>query len=161
MTEIKITLDAGPLKVHYEGSAEFAKDELPDLMERFVGMNIPNIAPTEGQSQEKSPDDLRAKITSNQKLSTTDYAARMGAKSGTDLAIAAVAHLHLTRGLEEFRRQEILSEMKSAKSFYKPSYSSNFSKSLETLVKTGRLMTPKQDTYTPSYSEVEKIKMLL
>lgn len=163
MESIKIELELGPLRVKYEGSEQYAKDGLMGLISQVADIELPNV---EEKSIELSSDNtaelqLPGPTTSASNLSTTDFAVKMGARSGTDLVMAAAAYLHNMRGMETFRRSDLLSEMKSAKAFYKTSYGGNLTKSLDTLIKSERLRMPSSETYALAYKEVENTKMLL
>lgn len=163
METLKLEVTLGPLSLSYEGSEQFASESLNHIIEQLCEIPIPDVgagstgvASLTGPSA--SPPDTPQLVS---KLSTTDLAAKMGVKTGTDLVTAATAYLHHTRGMEEFRRSDILSEMKKAKAFYKSSYGSNLSKSLDTLVKSGKLQNPFQDTYALPYAEIEATKHIL
>lgn len=163
MDAIKLSLKLGVLEVDYEGPENFAATSLLPLMEGLTELNIPDIAvvsPSDGDAvMPRDADSPPAKSTA--KLSTTDFAVRMGSKSGSDLAMAAAAYLHLTMGMEDFRRHDILGAMKGAKQFYKASYGGNLTKSLDMLTKTGRLQNPGSETYALPYSEAESMKRYL
>jgi hypothetical protein len=60
-------------------------------------------------------------------LTTGSIAAKIGAKSGTDLLEAAAGHLALFAKKETFSRQQLLDEMKGATAYYNKNYSSNLS----------------------------------
>jgi hypothetical protein len=166
MDSMKLSIKLGPLEVAYEGSETFVASHLMDIIERLSSTELRNVVQLEGpphsySSGESENDQLSSRSESRSRLSTTDFAVKLGVKSGTDLVMAVAAYLHLTKGIEDLKRTEILSEMRAARSFYKPSYSSNLSKSLETLTKSGRLQNPRNETYALPYQEIEKMKMLL
>lgn len=161
MTDIKMNLQLGALRLEYEGTSEFAERELLELVSRFAAIEVPHIVQVESSNPSKSEPSVAIEVPARAKLSTTDFAVKAGAKSGTDLVMAAAAYLHHTRGMEEFRRSDILMEMKTAKAFFKASFGSNLSKSLDILIKSGRLQNPKADTFTLPYSELAKIETLL
>jgi len=163
MDMIKLNFKLGALEVEYEGPEGFAGVSLLPLMQGVTELDIPHIAvhaPANGsvgaQVSGESPS-----ANGGSKLSTTDFAVRMGSKSGSDLALAAAAYLHLTMGMDEFRRHDILGAMKGAKQFYKASYGGNLTKSLDMLTKTGRLQNPGSDTYALPYYESENAKKYL
>ncbi|NDU99537.1 hypothetical protein [Pseudoroseicyclus tamaricis] len=159
MPEVKLSLKLGALSIDCEASEEFMKTDLNTIIEQLLELDLPDTgalsdsgttsitsqsAPSEGQQAAK--------------LSTTDFAVKMGAKSGSDLLMAAAANLYHTQGKEEFRRGDVLNEMKGAKAFYRASYGSNLSKSLETLTKSGKLQNPRSDTYALPYAEIQSTK---
>lgn len=159
MTNAKIHIKLGPLEVNCEASEEFISVHLFNIMEAISQLEVQDVGgPAALGEQSGNIDTEHANRT---KLSTTDFAVKMGVKSGSDLVMAAAAHLHHTLGQEEFRRGDILSHMKSAKAFYRTSYGSNLSKSLDMLVKSGRLGNPRPDHYALPYSEIESNKNLL
>ncbi|SEV99921.1 hypothetical protein SAMN05444851_0778 [Aliiroseovarius sediminilitoris] len=158
MENSKISLKLGALDIQFEGSEEFIAESLVAIVEQFVGLDLPDIAVGVGGAVNTFGSGVISQEVASpvqSKLSATDFAVKMSVKSGSDLVMAAAAYLYHTRGMEEFRRSDILSAMKEAKGFYKTSMGSNLSKSLETLVKSSRLQTPSSDTYTLPYSEVE------
>ena len=163
MEQVKLQVKLGPLEVHCEASEQFVHTELIDIIRLFSELEIPNIVTLEGLAGDLSvavsptPQSAEPGV----KLSTTDFAVKMVAKSGSDLVMAAAAYLHHTQGQEEFRRADLLGQMKSAKAFYKASYGSNMTKSLDMLTKSGRLGNPRPDHYSLPYVEIEKTSNLL
>lgn len=162
METAKLRIKLGQMELEYEGSQNYIETGILELIEQLSAVEIQDI---EVKEQPSAPEDLAGSAAgmppNTAKLSTTDFAVKLGVKSGTELVMAAAAYLHHTRSLEEFRRADILSEMKGAKAFFRQSYGSNLSKSLETLTKSGKLQNPKADTYALPYSEIERTKMLL
>lgn len=162
MDQIKLNMKFGPVEFQYEGSEAFAKDELLDIIEQIASQDLQDIAQATTSTSPESPTTGAPQAQSTRaKLSTTDFAVKMNAKSGTDLVMAASAYLHHTSGLEDFRRSDILNAMKGAKAFYRASYGSNLSKSLDSLTKSGRLQNPGSDTFALPYSEIEATQKLL
>ena len=64
----------------------------------------------------------------------------MNARTGSDLALAAAAKLTLADGRDRFNRRDLLAEMRSAGSFFRKTYASNFSNYLGTLLKDRKLI---------------------
>lgn len=151
MEVTKLNVEMKGLKISYEGPSGFLNDGLVDLCERLSGLDLPAAAM---EAEVGAP----GSVISPVKMSTTDMAVKMSSKSGTDLVMAAAAHLRFTKGREDFKRSEILAEMKTAKSFYKQTYSNNLSKSLDGLVKGGRLSNPSTDTYALPHAEEESLR---
>jgi hypothetical protein len=166
MELMKLSIKLGPLEVACEGSEVFVEKHLANLIERLSVLEVRNIVlpdagPLRDSEVDASDDQVAPRADSRSRLSTTDFAVKMGAKSGTDLVMAAAAYLHHTKGVEDLRRADLLTEMKAAKAFYRSSYGSNLSKSLETLTKSGRLQNPRAETYSLPYAEIENTKRLL
>jgi len=159
MESLHIKLKLGALEVEYDGPTGFAEQHLMHMIGQFSTLDIPDaVASERAPPTAGAPAPTGLAADSRAKLSTTDFAAKMGAKSGSDLTMAAAASLHHTKGLEEFRRSDLLAEMKGAKAFYRASYGSNLSKSLEMLVKSSRLQSPRPDTYALPYAEIENMR---
>ena len=165
MDTAKLSIKLGALEVVYEGQQTFIESGLMDIVERLASMDIQDVAPansiSQGSHAQTTEGGNTATLNVATRLSTTDFAVKMSAKSGSDLVMAAAAYLHHTKGSEDFRRSDLLNAMKGAKAFYKTSYGSNLSKSLEMLTKSGRLQNPGSETYALPYSEIEATKRLL
>ena len=107
------------------GLLKFAKDFVATAGEDTAGASSPGGKPG-------------IKRKSSVALSTSSIAQKLGSKTGSDLAIAAAAHLVLVKKMDNFSHTELLAEMREAKTFYKKSYHSNLGNSLKTLVNAGR-----------------------
>ena len=146
MTMTKLDIELSGLKVNYEGPSDFLNEGLVALCEKLSALDLPEVT----ANTISAPVKVSGVVP---KLSTTDIAVKLSSKSGSDLVMAAAAFLRFVKGQEDFKRSDILAEMKSAKSFYKQTYSNNLSKSLEGLVKGGRLSNPGTDKYALPHSE--------
>ena len=141
----KVKIKAGAIEVEFEGSEEYMKDELPALVELLY-----SLSPIDEISEEEESIELQASTdTSKQKLqmTTNTIAAKLNAKKGGDLILAACAHLALVKGADTYTRSNILAEMKLATNYYKTTMNKNLSSSLKTLVKQGKLLETSTDTY--------------
>ncbi|MEM0948870.1 MAG: hypothetical protein AAGK37_15830 [Pseudomonadota bacterium] len=154
MTTTKLNIEMSGLKVSFEGPTEFLDEKLAEVCEKLSSLGLPSV---DGQGE------VAPRLTEIQevKMSTTDIAVKLTSKSGPDLIMAAAAHLRFVKRLEDFKRGELLAEMKSAKSFYRQTYSNNLSKSLEGLVKGGRLSNPATETYALPHTEEEGLRAKL
>lgn len=141
----KVKIKAGSIEVEFEGSEEYMKDELPALVELLY-----SLSPLDETSDEEDSIELQASTdTSKQKLqmTTNTIAAKLNAKKGGDLILAACAHLALVKGADTYTRSNILAEMKLATNYYKTTMNKNLSASLKTLVKQSKLLETSTDTY--------------
>jgi hypothetical protein len=150
----KIKIKLGPVEVEYEGSEEFLKKELPDLLsaisQLYKESGISTL-PTPAFGEQHPIGQLGG--SSSTVVGTTGtIAAKMSVSSGPELAIAAAARLMLGLGQGSFTRDQLLTEMKNASSYYKKSYGSNLSNILGRLVKSGKLVETAKDTYALSAS---------
>jgi hypothetical protein len=69
--------------------------------------------------------------------STRSLALRMGAKSCSDVAKAAVAYLALAAGRQRFERNDVLSEMREAGDLFRKTFPNNLFKAMATLHRQG------------------------
>lgn len=157
MGDVSLSVKLGTLEVEYSGPSSLAEEWLPNFIMKLSKVDLPDIAPHFAALPFHHRDASLPPTVGGSpiELSTADFAAKLGVKNGTGLLMAAAACLHHTRGMEEFRRSDLLQEIRGARAFYRPSYSSNLSKYLETMIKNGRLQRLGSDAYTLPYSEIE------
>ncbi|HPC04407.1 MAG TPA: hypothetical protein PLE04_11560 [Syntrophales bacterium] len=147
MNVSKIRIKMGPIEIDYEGSERFLKEELPSLLVAVSKLYTEAGGCLDPKALPSSPPEAQSSPTSLPPLSTGTIAGRLKCESGSDLILAATAHLHLCLGQHSFTRQQILDQMKQAPTYYKAGYSSNLSKYLKVLVKSGKLNEVHRGTY--------------
>lgn len=155
----KIRIRLGATEIEFEGSEDYMREELPNL----IGL-LTDLSPAGSDQPEEESEVLPASSdSSKQKLqmTTNTIATKINSKSGGDLAIAACAHLALVKGQDSFKRANILGEMKLATNFYKKTFSNNLSASLKTLVKANKLLETSEDTYALDSKEKQRLESLL
>lgn len=150
----------GSIEIDYEGSEDFLKQELPAILTAVSNLykesGITEQAPSAANGASSVTPSGAAPIG----MSVTTISAKLGVKSGADLALAAAARL--TRGgSAAFSRQQLLEEMKGATGFYKTTIRSNLSNYLLTLVKEGKLQETAKDTYSLSMAARTEIEAKL
>ena len=148
----KLRIRIGEVEIDYEGTEEFLKQELPQLLKTAMELHKASESAPEGSggkgASKGSGSGVRAGAGAKITLTTASIAGRLEVKSGADLLQAAAAHLVLAKGSETFSRQELLAEMQSAPSYYKQSYSANLTAYIRTaLQKNGPLSETSKDTY--------------
>lgn len=144
----KLRIKMGPIEVEYEGSEDFLKQELPELLQAVTTLYKdsgiadiqPNPATGTGAGAGARP--------AGPQGTTNTYAAKLGGGSGTELALAAAARLRLGLGVQSFSRSKLLEEMRAATSYYKKNYSSNLTKIISTLVTSQKLIEAATGTYS-------------
>jgi len=158
--ESKVHIRIDQLEVDCEGSEEFVRVELPKILEAVSKFN--QIA---GSDTGRGDDgELTARRTAGPKstrVTTATVAAKLDAKTGTDVAMAAAAKLALVDSQDEFSRDDLLTEMKNAKGFYKKTHSGNLSAHLNSLVKQGKLHEVSADRYSIPQSVKSNMEQLL
>lgn len=139
------------LELSFEGDQSFVSDGLVSLCKDILALNVPEseAAPVGGEQTAATPISRK---------STADFAVALGVHTGPDLVMAACAFLHFTEGREELKRADILEAMKSAKSYYKPTYASNLSSYLNGLAKKNRLGNPGNEVYALKQAEIDSMR---
>lgn len=94
-------------------------------------------------------------------ISTNTIASLSDATTGSDLVMAAMAHITLIQRKDVATRREILDEMKAAKTFYKDTFSGNLSSYLDSLAKAKRLNLVAKETYALPNSERQSFDRLI
>lgn len=153
----KIRIKVGAAEIEFEGSEEYMREELPRLVE-LLG----DLTPTRQQEEDAeilppSDDPKKRKL----ELTTNTIATKLNVNSGSELVLAACAHLCFVKGADTFKRANILAEMKLASNFYKQTYSNNLSSALQTLVKSEKLLETAQDTYALVAKEKVRLEAVL
>ncbi len=138
--EARIKLKLGDVEIEYEGTEAFFKDELPAILEAISKLRFPQSQ----QSGPPRPPSPGKPVTGT----TAAIAAKVGAKSGSELIMAAAAKLTLVDGVGEFSRDQLHAAMKSATGLYKKSYTNNFGNYLGSLMKAQQLHEVSKDTFS-------------
>jgi hypothetical protein len=148
----KIKLSTGNFDVEFEGEPEFIETKLLKFVDEVMG--LVGTAPTSYVS--KGGSETMAQMALE--LSTNTIAQVIGVKTGSDLALAAVAKINLVKNKSTAGRQEILDEMKEATTYFKESYASNLTAYLSTLVKSKRVNLVARGTYALAAVERSRLE---
>ncbi len=143
----KLRIKIGPVEVEYEGTDEFLKKELPDLLKAVVELHSKTSHNENDEEPAADKPKGAARPSAPKTLSTSTVAASISAKSGSDSALAAAATLIVGEGHESVSRAQLLTAMQSAKAYYKGTYSNNLSAYLATLVRTHALLDHGNDHF--------------
>lgn len=134
----KLKIKIGPVEVEYDGDDKFLKDELPSLLKAVRELHqASGLGAEEKGGVEKDGDKPRRAI--NGQLSTSVIASKLGCKKGPELAEAAAFNLAHVRSKESFTRDDLTTEMRSAKTFFKKNYVSNLTAILRRMVADQKL----------------------
>lgn len=143
----KLRIRIGEVEIDYEGTEEFLKQELPQLLK--TAMELHKAAGSSAGADAKRHTDHRKDAAKDvPTLTTGSIAAKIDAKSGSDLLLAAAGHLVLVKKTEPFTRAQLLSEMKGATAYYNKNYSTNLSGYLKTALKDGPLSETSKNSFT-------------
>lgn len=155
MTSAKIRIKLGDLEVDYEGDSSFLEKDLLKIVH-----DLQKVAPqTSNSERQQNLSNNREKPSAgSQTLTTKSIATKLSAKSGSDLALAAVAHLAIIKGMDSFKRAEINTAMKSAAGIYKTTMTGNLSSIIRTLLHQDTLVETGTETYALTPSAETKLK---
>jgi hypothetical protein len=162
---IEVTHQNGTVEFEYEGDAEFTHDSIKDLFTHMEALFSASTMLVAGGGDPKSPDALDAagQSTGNGTLNlhTNSIAAKLGAKSGPEVALAAAAYLQMTESKDRSSRRELLTAMQSANAHYKDSMSGNLTKHIKTLLSSHQLNQLGQDAFSLSASARSSLEQRL
>jgi len=151
--QTKVRLKVGHIEVDFEGDTEFLKSEVLDILEKISSIYRKtgpiSTAPSSTVGGSMGTQHMAPQTTSSGEITGTvnTFAAKMGANNGPDLIMVAVVQQTFVEGKETVTRKEIADSMKTATSYFKPSYVSNLSNYLNKLIKDGKLIENKKDVY--------------
>jgi len=158
-TKVRISMQG--LEVEAEGTQQFVESQLPLLLEKMA--ELQRLNPNPGIPQIIQRGDALPEESGTPKLhvTTNTIASLMNASSGSDLVMAAMAQLNLVQRKDTVARHELLEEMKSAKTFYKDSYSGNLTAYIDRLIKGRRLNLVAKETYSLPHSERQQFEQII
>ena len=158
----KIRIKVGSTEIEFEGSEDYMRQELPALVELLSEIASTDV--DEDADENEAAELVQASGDPNKQrleLTTNTIAAKLGAKTGTDLALAACAHICLVKGVDSFNRKHIFGEMKLATNYYKKSYGGNLSIYLKSLVTNSKILETAEDTYALHATEKANLEKRL
>lgn len=155
----RIRVRAGNIEVEYEGEEDFLKGQLQEAVLSFLRALTPL---SEGLEKPAVAGAGSTDIPSSEIQGTTaNIAARLDARTGPDLALAAAAHLGLGKGLQTFSRKALLQEMKSTTQYYRPSYSANLTRIITSLTKENKLNEPSSGNLSLTAAAEKELRVKL
>lgn len=154
---IKIKLKTSRFEIDYEGDASVFTGEIMAAVAKFAaGPLTPNTNP---KNAGNGGTEINGGTLGD--LSTNSIAAKLGCDSGSDLVMAAAARLGIALGKSTFTRQELISEMKSAPSYFKETYvSGNLTNYLKRLSKK-QLNVVSKDVFSLAEAERQTLETRL
>jgi len=157
----KIHIKAGNFEIDFEGEETFIKQGLLKTVEE-ISQLFKEKKIIGSSSQENGVKLPQNNIAGNIIEGTVNTIAdKLNVKSGSDLIIAAAAHLDFVNGRQEFSRKDILSDIQTASNYYKDSYSPNLSVYLKNLGRSQKLNEIRPETYALQAKERARLKELL
>jgi hypothetical protein len=133
----KVRIKAGPVELEFETEAGLSLDDIKSLLKDVEALSPVASVDSLGAGSATTAlgnSEGGSKAAGSHKLFVTSIAAKLGAKTGADLAWAAAGQLELTDGKESFTRQELLATMKKAPKYYKAAMSKNLTSIIMSLI---------------------------
>lgn len=156
--DLKFGLKIGHIEMQFEGSAETFEAKIEPVLKELVEFGKGNFDPQEARKTNGALAPSKAPIPL---MTIKSVAAKLTADGGSDLVFAAIATLSISKQKDKFTRQEINEEMKGAVGYYKPSYTSNLSNYIETLIKQGTLIEISKDVFAVKESARSEMELKL
>ena len=150
----RIHIRVGDIEIEFEGSEEFIKEQIPELLQDVAGIRV-SPSTQDFEEMEEIPQEEREEFVD---FSTATIARKIDVTTGKELVIAASAYLTFVENKPTFRRREILEAMKTAAPYYQQNYSKNLSRYLQQLVRDGTLNTTSSGTYALSAMARKKLE---
>lgn len=160
MSDSKIQIKVGIVEFSGEGNQDWLADQLDKILAKVPELLKIEMAAPQTNNLPNGAANLNGGGGQTIQLSMTNVAAKLGSKSGQDLATAAGAYLCLVKGKSTFTRNEILAAMKDATGYYKKSFGSNLTNVLGGLIKTTFTESAK-DTFSLQVSKVQELNAIL
>lgn len=152
----KIRVKMGAIEIEYEGKASFLESGLQNILNGLAAFHSNHQEIITSRDVEQTPNGEALERTASGlslEMSTNSLAAHLGASKGSELIIAAAAHLTFVAKRDTFTRQELLDEMKSATTYFTPNVRSNLSSMLDNLQKAKRLNQPRTGVFALGANE--------
>ena len=143
----KFRVKLGPVEVEYEGDQEFDEKKLLGLVTEIVHIHESSgkkVVTGAGATHEE-PGKGTGKGSAFQ-MTTLEIASKLKLGKGSNLLVAACAHLEFVKGKQSCTKDEIFAESKTATGFYKATLQGNLTKYFRAL--GDKLNVVGTDTYT-------------
>jgi hypothetical protein len=156
----KLRIKAKGIEIEWEGEVEFLKSEVPDLIASIIEA-IGSALPEEPEERSEGATNTLNGASASEQFTTASAAAKLQARSATDLFKAALLKLQMSDGIEPASRGQIHDEMKRAPRVYKSSMRGNLSHSIGTLMGQGEINEPSTGNFVLSHSTYEQLAQRL
>lgn len=149
----KLRIKAKGIEIEWEGSVEYLKNDLPDLISAIVaalGLGVSDDDPEES-----------VVLDVDKKFTTAALAAKIKPNSATDLFKVALAKLQISDKIEPAARAQIHNEMRLAPKFYKPSMKNNLGNTIDTLLGQGAINEPSSGNFALSQASQDQLQAMI
>ncbi|MEM6680738.1 MAG: hypothetical protein AAF607_00700 [Pseudomonadota bacterium] len=157
MAKRRVKLKLGLAEVEIEGDQDKLHEEAFDILKGMVEL-VPSshsveLAPQPIEHQDALVlEDNSAGVaeTKTYDFSVETLITHMGHESAADVILAACTYLHFVEEKPEFGRSDILEAAKLATAYYKKTIGNNLTHTLNSLLKTGKLLGRSSGKYALS-----------
>jgi len=155
---VEFRMKMGEIEIEYSGDPDLLKSQvLQTAKEVFDLFASRSGVVSSSQKNPSTAPESRGTID----LSTDTIATLLGVNSGSELLIAASAHLQFAKGSPKYSRQELIDEMRTAPNHFKETFVNNLTKYLAGLTRTDRLRAVGGDMYALSSKEKSALEAKL
>jgi hypothetical protein len=160
MVTSKLRVKLGRLELDFEGSEDFIKQELVTLLTQLKTLGALSASDPDADAEESGDTGggARKKTQPSSDITTSTIAAKTGADSGPELAMAAAVRLTMIGGASKATRDEIVTEMRGASAYFKQTYVKNLTRTLKQLVTEQRLNDMGSNSYSIPAPERKKLE---
>ncbi|MDB5620490.1 hypothetical protein [Tardiphaga sp.] len=151
----KLRIKTKGIEIEWEGEVEFLKSEVPHL----IASIIEAIGSGSIDEEEETGDNRSGQNNTNASntFTTASAAAKLQARSASDLLKAVLLKLQMSDGVEPASRARILDEMKLAPRIYRPSMGKNLTRIIDGLLDLGEINEPSSGNYVLSHPTHEQL----
>ena len=153
----KIKIKMGSFELEYECDELISKDSLIELVEKLAKL-LPKEALKPQKAAAKTEGDDEEEETSDSSPSTSTIAQKLGVTTGPGLVKAALARLCIFEKKSAVKRKDLITEMKTATSFFDKNHVSNLTSTLDRLVSDDVINQISTGTYALSEKTVKEVK---
>jgi hypothetical protein len=154
----------GEIEVEYEGSKDYPKEKLLELLAEVLKMYKSVSLANDDKETSETPSGAPKKVFPRRdkfQLTVKNIAVKLNLRSGKGLVLAACAYLTFIERKEHCSRETILAAMKTATGIFKKTYGDNLTNYITRLIEKDKLNEVAKDTYALSLGSRQEIEKKL
>jgi len=160
LQNVSFKIKTASFELEYKGSEKFLLEQLRQVTSEFAEVSfngaVNNTTLNNAfQSNTGSLKEIKGDLT------THAVARKLKARTGNDVAIAAMAKLYFVDKQQDADRSALLIAMREAKPIFKETMASNLTKTINKLLKDGLLVKLKGEKLSLSDEEIQRLELIL